>query len=96
MSDTLTLSASGTGGCSPDQNPWEPTSGGAVSIVNNSGAQQMLSDITPGLLNPAPGNSITISSGGTWNGRVGTSSGTYSYNDGSNKRGMRNGTIDPS
>lgn len=95
MSNTLNLSASGTGGCSPDQDPWEPTSGGSVSITNSSGVSQTLSDITPGLLNPAPGGSITVPTTG-WSGTVGTSSGTYNYNDGSVKRGVRSGTIDPS
>ena len=95
MSNTLTLNASGTGGCSPDQDPWTPTSGGSVTITNSSGAQQVLSGITSGLLNPAPGGSITVPTTG-WSGTVGTSNGTYSYNDGSTERGMRNGTTDPS
>ncbi len=96
MSNTLTLNAvEGTEGCSPDQNPWEPTSGGSVTITNNSGYEQILSSITSGLLNPAPGGSITVPTSG-WSGTVGTSSGSYDYNDGSTKRGMRNGTIDPS
>ena len=93
--NTLTLVASGTGGCSPDQNPWTPTKGGAVTISNTSGVSQTLSDITPGLLAAAPGGSITVPTTG-WSGRVGSANGTYVYNDGSTKRGTRTGTIDPS
>ena len=96
MSDTLTLNASGTGGCAPDQEPWAPGNGASVTIVNSSGSDQVLSNITPGLLAPAPNGSITVTTTTNWTGTVGSNSGTYSYNDGSDKRGMRTGTIDPS
>ncbi|MGD8680601.1 MAG: hypothetical protein PVJ33_09555 [Lysobacterales bacterium] len=101
MSNTLTLNAAGTDGCSPYQNPWTPTHGAAVSIVNSSGHDQTLSNISNGCLIQTGGGAVTqidISSGGTWNGRAGGSNngGSYDYEDGSNKRGMRNGTIDPS
>lgn len=96
MSNTLTLNASGSGGCTPSDDPWTPTSGGAVTIVNNSGYDQDLTNITPGLLTPAPGNAITVTTTANWEGRVGTSNGTYSYDDGLPEEDPRNGTIDPS
>jgi len=94
MSDTLTLKASGTNGCEPDPNPWKPAKGAAVTIENTSGYEQVLSDISSGLLAPASGGSITVPTTG-WSGHVGSAKGTYTYNDGSDKRGVRTGTIDP-
>ena len=95
MSNTLTLNPSGTDGCTPSPDPWEPTKSGPVNIVNSSGHEQVLFNITPGLLAPAPGGSITVPTTG-WSGTVGNKKGTYSYNDGLPTRGVRSGTIDPS
>lgn len=94
MSNTLTLNASGSNGCSPSPDPWKPTKGAEVTIVNNSGVQQLLTNVTAGLLAPAPGNTVTVPTSG-WSGRVGQNKGTYSYEDGLPTRGVRNGTIDP-
>lgn len=97
MSNMLTLEASGSGGCTPDQNPWKPTKGGSVTIKNNSGFDQILSNITPGLLNPVGASkSITVTTTQDWNGTVGSTRGTYTYNDGLAEEDPRNGTIDPS
>jgi len=103
MSNTLTLSAGGTGGCSPDQDPWTPTHGADVTIINNSGSAQTLSDISNGCLVKSGQGSVTsialaAAAGSSWTGKAGSAgaNGTYVYNDGSNKRGMRTGTIDPS
>lgn len=93
---TLTLNPAGTGGCAPSPDPWTPAKGSQVEIINSSGAEQTLTNISPGLLNSAPGGQITITSGGTWSGTVGNNNGTYEYNDGSRERGVRTGTIDPS
>lgn len=96
MSNTLTLDPSGSGGCTPSPDPWRPPKGGAVTIVNNSGYEQTLASITPGLLTPAPGNAITVTTTANWEGRVGNSRGTYVYDDGNPEKEPREGTIDPS
>jgi len=95
MSDTLTLNPSGTEGCTPSPDPWKPSKGGPVTITNSSGFEQVLHNISPGLLNPSPGGSITVPTTG-WTGTVGNTKGTYSYDDGLGMRGVRSGTIDPS
>ena len=97
-SSTLTLNPAGTGGCSPSEDPWQPPRGAQVCIHNNSGAEQTLSNISPGLLQArgGPVNQITLADGDNWNGVVGNSNGTYEYNDGSRERGVRTGRIDPS
>lgn len=95
MSNTLTLNPSGTEGCTPDQDPWQPTKSGPVTIANDSGYDQLLSNINNGLLNPSPHGSITVLKAG-WTGTVGNKKGTYSFNDGLGSRGVRKGTIDPS
>ena len=100
MSDTLTLEESGTGGCEPDPNPWHPKKGAAVTIINNSGMLQVLSNISPGLLTPVASERwIVVEKGQEWSGHVGSVKGTYTYNDGlsegKSKRGVRTGTIDP-
>lgn len=94
MSDPLILNPSGTEGCTPDPDPWQPAKSGPVTITNSSGYEQVLFDISPGLLVPAPGGSITVPTSG-WSGTVGNKKGTYSYNDGLGMRGVRSGTIDP-
>jgi len=95
MSETLTLNASGSNGCEPDQNPWTPTKGSAITIVNNTPAELLLTNVTPGLLTPAPGGTVTVPTSG-WSGRVGQNNGTYQYEDGLLDAGVRDGTIDPS
>jgi hypothetical protein len=96
MSHTLTLKASGNKGCTPSEDPWKPRRGRAVTIVNKSGYEQTLASITAGLLTPAPGNAITVTTTENWEGTVGRSAGTYVYNDGKAAKEPRNGTIDPS
>ena len=98
MSNTLNLDASGSNGCTPDQDPWEPNSG-PVTITNSTSVTQTLFNITPGLLvptdrPPAPANTISVPTTG-WSGTVGRSSGTYNYEDGLPEAGVRTGTIDP-
>ena len=97
MSNTLNLGPSGSNGCTPDQNPWEPVHG-PVTITNTSGVEQTLTNITPGLLAPAsPQHTITVpTTTAGWSGTVGSTNGTYSYEDGLADAGVRNGTIDPS
>ena len=94
MSDTLTLGPSGDKGCTPDSDPWTPTKSGPVTILNTSGHEQILTNISKGLLASAPGGSITVPTTG-WSGTVGNKKGTYDYNDGLGMRGVRSGTIDP-
>ena len=99
MSDTLILQPHGNDGCNPDQEPWEPGSGHAVEIHNESGADQTLSDISPGCLTEVGGGTVTsisIAKDGKWVGRAGSTRGYYTYNDGEPERGLRRGTIDPS
>jgi hypothetical protein len=85
---TLTLNTDG-----PTPSPLPVSSGGAVSIVNNLGADVTLTLSNAGLLNPSSGTSLTVPSAG-WSGTVGNSSGTYSYSDSSStKRATRNGRI---
>ena len=96
MTDTLTLSPSGDKGCEPSPDPWEPEGGTQVKIKNDSGYDQTLWDISPGLLNPAPGHEINIAKDKTWKGHVGNDEGDYKYDDGLASTGPRSGTIDPS
>jgi hypothetical protein len=96
---TLVLNPSGDGGCSPDPDPWCPGDVNGtrdVEIDNQSGYPQKLWNIASGLLNPAPGGEINIAKDGKWNGTVGHTEGTYTYDDGESSAGPRNGTIDPS
>jgi hypothetical protein len=94
-SRTLTLISSGTGGCEPNYNPWKPPKSGPVNIINNSGVQQLLTNVSRGLLAPAPHKTVTVPITG-WSGAVGNKKGTYQYEDGLEDMGVRNGTIDPS
>lgn len=100
MSNTLTLEPSAAGqGCSPDQEPWRPTGGGRVAIVNSSGFEQQLTNITNGALNQSPHGVITIRENECWQGTVGRGGRqpyTYDYNDGEPAARPRTGTIDPS
>ena len=98
LRDALILNpcANGSEGCVPSQDPWRPASNSQVVIANDSGHEQVLSNITSGLLNPSPGNTITIPAGQAWVGTVSNKSGTYVYNDCSDSAGPRDGTIDPS
>lgn len=105
MSNTLTLNSSGNSGCTLDQNPWTPTNGADVTIINDSGHTQTLANITNGCLvqtgqGGGPVTSITLDHNDRWNGRAGglSNRGSYNYDDGveSPKRDMRSGTIDPS
>lgn len=100
MSDTLTLKPSAEGeGCCPDQDPWQPTENGRVAIVNSSGFDQELTNITNGALNPSPHGVITIAKDECWHGPVGPNKVppyTYEYDDGLPVAGPRTGTIDPS
>lgn len=92
----LVLNPSGVGGCVPDQEPWEPVGGSSVEIRNDSGSDQTLTNISQGLLAPAPHREIQISTGETWSGQVGNIRGTYTYEDGLEDMVPRTGTIDPS
>lgn len=94
-SSTLTLNASGVGGCEPDYNPWRPPKSGRVNIVNNSGVEQTLTKVSKGLLNPSPHDEVVVPTSG-WHGTVGQKDGTYQYEDGLEDMGVRSGTIDPS
>lgn len=94
MSNTLTLNPSGTNGCVPDDNPWHPDGGQPVTIVNNSGFDQTLANVTPGLLAPAQQGTITVPTTG-WSGHVGRGIGTYEYDDDIAGADVRTGTIDP-
>lgn len=103
--DAMKLEAAGNGGCTPtpdpvpDPIPWLPKSGDTVTITNNSGAQQVLSDITHACLKNSQGGavtSITIEDGETWTGQAGGAKGTYKYQDGSGGLALKTGTIDPS
>jgi hypothetical protein len=93
----LTLEASGTNGCEPDKNPWYVCPGKAVEIVNNSGHEQTLSNISNGLISPSPQGRIVVPTSG-WTGRIGNGNteGTYQYEDGLPVAGPRTGIIDPS
>lgn len=86
-------------GCEPSYDPWTPPKGASVAIYNATDYQQSLTNISGGLLNPSPGNTITLDSGQTWCGTVGNNSGGYDYNDCSTRGknvAPRRGTIDPS
>jgi hypothetical protein len=99
---TLTLKSNDTSsGCTPDPIDWTPAGGSNVTISNTSGSEQTLSNITNGcLIKPGTGvvTSITIANNGNWTGKAAAKgkNGQYDYQDGSNKRGLRNGKIDPS
>lgn len=94
-SSTLILKPSGKGGCVPASDPWNPPKSGKVKIVNNSGAEQKLTNISKGLLSPSPHNTVVVPEEG-WSGTVGNKKGVYQYEDGSEDMGVRDGTIDPS
>ena len=91
--NTLTLIASGDGGCEPDKNPWDPASG-PVKICNESGFEQKLTNVTHGVLAPAPHHLVTVSKQG-WHGTAGGDKGTYIYDDGLPVAGPREGRINP-
>ena len=93
-SNTLTLLPSGDKGCIPDLDPWKPHKSGKVNIVNKSGFEQTLSNISKGLLSPSPHDTIIVPLEG-WAGTAGRKKGTYQYEDGLEIEGVRNGTIDP-
>ena len=92
------------GGCEPDPNPWAPERKTKVKIINQSGADQRLTNIRRGLLKGKglARKEVTIPDGETWKGRVGKVRGSYSYKGcpesgkKKKKRNVRNGTIDPS
>ena len=90
----LTLLASGSGGCKPNKDPWEPDPG-RVEIINQSSAVQELTDVTNGVLAPAPHKIVTVPLAG-WDGTAGNDKGTYIYEDGLPEARPRTGTIDPS
>jgi hypothetical protein len=93
-SNTLTLNASGSGGCTPNKDPWRPAPG-PVEILNKSGFEQTLTNVTKGVLAPAPHRIVTVPTEG-WPGTAGSNKGTYIYDDGFPEAGPRTGTIDPS
>ncbi len=97
-------------GCKPDQNPWKPDKTKGVSIYNDSGYPQKLTNITQALLlQPKPnGNGwdpvdeIQLDNGKTWPsettlGKVANMNGEYSYDDGAPQtpKTPRIGRIDP-
>ena len=94
-SSTLTLLPSGKNGCTPEWNPWKPPKSGKVNIVNKSGSVQKLTNISKGLLNPSPHDTVIVPLDG-WSGTVGRKKGSYQYEDGLDLEGVRDGTIDPS
>jgi hypothetical protein len=87
---TLTLDL-GTG---PTPNPLEVNEGASVTITNNLGAEVEITLSSNGFLNPSPQSKITVPTTG-WTGTAGTTAGqvTYSYQEPTTKRAMRNGTI---
>lgn len=87
---TLTLNL-GTG---PTPDPLDLATGEAVTIVNNLGAEVVITLSANGFLNPSPQNQITVPTTG-WSGTAGNTmqDGTYSYQEPTPKRAMRNGTI---
>ena len=97
MSNILILNETENGGCEPDQDHWHPTGDHKVTIVNNSGFEQILTNITNGVLTPARHLEVIVPKDGCWQGRSGRSqvTGTYTYEDGSTAV-PRTGTIDPS
>jgi len=99
VANTLTLHPSGTNGCTPAPLNWKPDAQHKVAIVNHSGFEQTLSNITPGLLRAAPHGVITVPKDGCWQGTTGShrpNPGTYTYEDGTARTIPRTGTIDPS
>lgn len=92
--NTLTLCPSGDGGCVPDKDPWicDP---GRVQIINNTEVTQELTNVTNGVLAPAPQKTVSVPTTG-WIGAAGSNKGTYIYDDGLPVAGPRTGTIDPS
>ncbi|KAA9131549.1 hypothetical protein F3N42_09540 [Marinihelvus fidelis] len=97
--DVLVLGpcADGGEGCVPSEDPWRPPQQTEVVIVNLSGHEQSLTNISNALLTPVQHNQITIPAGKAWVGRVGrrVDRGTYTYNACTDDAGPRNGTIDP-
>jgi len=102
MSRFLILEPSGNRGCEPDEQIWQPPQGRWAYIINNSGFDQTLTNITPGALSPSPGGEFTIVAGGFVRKRVGRRHEppyTYNYDDGLPQPAdfvPRTGTIDPS
>ncbi|MEP4485992.1 MAG: hypothetical protein ABJ013_10215 [Halioglobus sp.] len=98
----LNLTPSGVGGCSPEPAEpvdWKPKKKSLVAIVNSSGADQTLSNITVGMLKDQAGKEVThidVSNKGFWLGTVEQKKGTYEYDDGETSAGPRTGRIDPS
>ena len=95
----LNLRSSGADGCAPDPLDWKVKKNSLVAIVNSSGAAQVLSNITSGVLVDQAGNgvtSITVNDGGFWLGTMKDKNGNYEYQDGLPDAGTRTGRIDPS
>ena len=94
----LVLRAAGTGGCLPDPLDWKPKKNKRAAILNASGAEQELSNLTDDMLVDEDGNSVssvTIAANGFWLGEV-AKKGEYTYQDGTAQAAPRTGTIDPS
>ena len=99
----MILNTSGEGGCLPEPLNWPTEKNTKVVIVNNSGADQILSNISDDLLKGDGGwvNRIEIADGEFWEGKVGAKReegdpGRYIFNDGEDGAAPRIGTIDPS
>lgn len=102
----MILMPSGDGGCLPQPLVWPTEKNAKVVIVNASGADQKLSNISDDLLKGDGGwvSNITISDGDFWSGKVGAKReegdpGNYIFDDGEEKKfedAPRVGTIDPS
>jgi hypothetical protein len=82
---------------------WSPKKGSLVKIINISGVERELFNITEGLFVPDV-RSIRIEAGGVWYGLIGNvNTGGYQYDDGCpppkgrlRTLAVRQGTIDPS
>ena len=100
----MILKPSGVDGCEPDPQDWLPEKNAKVVILNDSGADQELTDISTKLLKDKHGTwekTIFIKDGEFWEGKTGAkrnSPGSYVYQSGETVKdvGPRNGTIDPS
>lgn len=91
----LNLTPSGAGGCSPEPLDWKAKKKSLVAIVNSSGADQTLSNITAGALSTG-GTSISIKKDSFWLGTMEDKKGSYEYDDGEPSAAPRTGRIDPS
>lgn len=84
---TLTLDTTG-----PTPDPLDASNGESISVINNLGAEVVLTLSPPGLLNPSNGSQLTVPASG-WSGTVGNASGTYEYVEPGAKRNTRSGRI---